>query len=42
MRQYCDIEIDDMVRSVRTEAAAALTNLRRNRLGKSTGVMANI
>ena len=42
MRQYCDTDTDDVVRSVRTEAAATLANLRRNRLGKSTGVMANI
>ena len=42
MRQYRDIEIDNVVKSVRTEADAALANLRRNLLGKSTGVMANI
>ena len=38
MRQYCDAEIDNVVKSVRTEAEAALANLRRNPLGKSTGV----
>lgn len=41
MRQYCDAEIDNVVKSVRTEAEAALANLRRNPLGKSTGVTAN-
>ena len=35
MKQYRDIELDNVVRSVRTEADAALANLRR---GISTGV----
>ena len=42
MKQYRDIELDNVVRSVRTEADAALANLERNLSGKSTGEMANI
>ena len=38
MRQYCDAEIDNVVKSVRIEADAALANLRRNPLGRSRGV----
>ena len=37
MRLYRDAEIENVVRSVRTEAEAALTNLRRNHLGIATG-----
>ena len=42
MKQYRDIELDNVVRSVRTEADAALANFRRNSLGIETGEMANI
>ena len=42
MKQYRDIEQDNVVRSVRTEADAALAVLRKTLLGKSTGVIAII
>ena len=42
MRLYHNTEIYDVVKSVRTEADVALADLRRNLLGKSTGVIAKI